>query len=208
MWHFSKKILSGLIVSATLTMAHAQHEAAPPAEAVHGGAPAATAEPNYSGRQDNAWVELQKELGVLKAKLDAEQGIVSELLEGKKNNKGALSQDQVNQLSSHDKKLQELTKEYTQKLNQFELKYPEKGQELGRQYTRKKGNQPQMSEKPTTLESRVQKINKKIKEHYKESAESGTVDQILRKIKAKKNGNSESEKVKPIDVTDKITVVK
>jgi HD superfamily phosphohydrolase len=163
---------------------------------------------NYSGRQDNAWVDLQKELGELKVKLDAEQGIVSELLESKKNIKGVIAEDQVEQLRQHDKKLQELTKEYTKKLNDFDLKYPEKGQELGRQYSRKKSTIVSIDQKPTTLDSRVQKINKKIKEQYRGSGELSTVDQIVRKIKAKKNPNSEVEKTKPIDVTDKMTVVK
>ncbi len=191
MWPFKLTII--FVILAVFQFGRAQSE------------PATTDSPVFSGHQDNSWEDLQKEIGILKAKVDAEQAIVSELLENKKTNETKITQDQVNQLNQHDKKLQELTKEYVQKLNQFQLRYPEKGQAVGRQYTRKNSLKSDAPGKPTTIENRVQKINKKIKDQYRKSGDAETVEQIVRKIKEKKK---QSDKTKPIDVTDKMTVVK
>ena len=151
----------------------------------------------YSGRQDNAWVEMQKELTALKIKLDAQQAIVSELLTAQKSNKSNLPRDQVEQLKNHDQVLKNLTIEYAKALNKFELKYPEKGQSAARQYSRSQAKSVGQESK-VDLEKSLDKMNHKIEQQYKT------------KIKAQKKPLVPAAPVKParIDITDKITVVK
>ena len=155
---------------------------------------------NYSGQQDESWVQLQTELTSAKTKMDAQQTIVTELLVSKKNNKGRLSKDQVDQLSLNHQKLQDLIKKYNEKFQAFENMHPEKGQTFGRQYSRKKEQTLNEMESSLTLDGRIRKINKKIKAQF------GVEDN------AEKNTNSADKPPAPFkpknDVTEKIIIVK
>jgi hypothetical protein len=162
MLHFKYFLKSLLIVNLLNLSAMANEEKT---EAKHEGAAASAhqASPEFSGQQDDAWVKFQADVVSAKTKLDAEQAIVTELLVSKKNNKGRIGKDQVDQLNEHHKKLQEMVKDYNEKLNELEIKYPEKGQALGRQYSRKKEQSLDQMESFLTLDGRIRKINKKIK---------------------------------------------
>lgn len=164
-------------------------------------------EVEFSGQQDESWMQLQTELGTLKTKLDAEQALVNELLINKKNQKSAIRKDQIDQLNQHHKKLIEQTKEYNQKLSDFEQRYPEKGQALGRQYNRRYTPSLGEMENTLTLEGRIQKINKKIKTQYSIPETSDSVQKKMPKTDAEKTQSL--KKTKPAyDVTDKIIMVK
>ena len=157
----------------------------------------------FSGNQDDNWVKMQADVVLAKTRLDAQRTVVNELLVSKKNNKGRIAKDQVDQLNVNHQKLLELSKEYNQKFNEFEIKYPEKGQTLGRQYNRKVEQSLDQMENSLTLEGRIRKMSKKIKSQY------GTEDQLMTSPQKLKAVEKLTPTVKPKDdITEKIILVK
>ncbi len=157
----------------------------------------------FSGNQDENWVKMQADVVLVKTRLDAQRAVVTELLVSKKNNKGRIAKDQVDQLNLNHQKLQELSKEYNQKFNEFEIKYPEKGQSFGRQYNRKTELSLDQMENSLTLEGRIRKMSKKIKAQYGTEAQPATsaqkpkaVEKLTQPVKSKD------------DITEKIILVK
>lgn len=203
--HFFKALLIISLFSLSATANEEKAEAAPAA-----GAPSESAE--FSGQQDDHWVKLQADVVSAKTKLDAQQAIVTELLVSKKNNKGRIGKDQVDQLNSNHQKLQELVKDYNQKLHDFEIKYPEKGQALGRQYSRKKEQSLDQMENSLTLDGRIRKINKKIKAQFGVEENSELPEKKMPQTSADKKLKAVekiSQPVKPKDdITEKIILVK
>ncbi len=194
MWIF--KLFAIVMIGFFNLQAHAQEPAVP-----------ATSNITFSGRQDDSWQHMQTELGNMKLRLDAQEAIVTELLLNKRNNKGRLSKDQIDQLSINHKKLTDLNKEYDQKLSEFELRYPEIGQSAGRQYVRKKISSLEEMEKSLTLDGRIKKINKKIKSQY--SSSENREPKPKKVLKTDAENKQETKPVKPLnDVTDKIIIVK
>jgi hypothetical protein len=166
----------------------------------------------YSGKQDDSWVHLQSELTAVKTKMDAQQAIVTELLVSQKNNKGRIAKDQVDQLSQNYKKLQELIKEYNEKLQAFENRHPEKGQTLGRQYSRKKAQTLDQMESSLTLDGRIRKINKKIRSQFGVEDKTELLEKKVLQTHTEKNSKSTDKMTAPPkpkdDVTEKIIIVK
>ncbi len=186
-------------------------------EEKHDAAAAAHQAPTeFSGKQDDTWIKFQADVVAAKTKLDAEQAIVTELLVSKKNNKGRIGKDQVDQLNEHHKKLQEMIKNYNEKLNALEVKYPEKGQALGRQYSRKKEQSLDQMESSLTLDGRIRKINKKIKAQFGAEDSSELSGQKMPETSADKKSKSTlkiPEKTpQPSspqdDITEKMIIVK
>lgn len=210
MWLFNFKILFVLVLFIASKDVQANEGAKPEGHGEAAGSSAVS--PEYSGKQDDSWMKLQTELVTDKTKLDAEQAIVTDLLLSKKNNKGRIGKDQVDQLNEHHKKLQEMIKDYNQKLSDFENKHPEKGQAFGRQYKRKKEQSLDQMENSLTLDGRIRKVNQKIKAQF----------EVVEESKPQKKNDSEnnssvntktpenaSNKTKPKpDITEKIILVK
>ncbi len=202
--HFFKSLLIIGLLSSNVMANEEKHEAAPAA------APQESTE--FSGQQDDTWMKMQADVVSAKTKLDAQQAIVTELLVSKKNNKGRIGKDQVDQLNSNHQKLQDLVKDYNQKLNAFEIKYPEKGQALGRQYSRKQEQSLDQMENSLTLDGRIRKINKKIKAQFGVEENSELPEKKMPQTSADKKSKSVekiSQPVKPKDdITEKIILVK
>ena len=157
----------------------------------------------FSGNQDESWVTMQADVVLAQTRADAQRAVVTELLVSKKNNKGRIAKDQVDQLNLNHQKLQELVKEYNLKFNEFEIKYPEKGQSLGRQYNRKTEQSLDQMENSLTLEGRIRKMSKKIKTQY------GTAEQPITSAQKPKTAEKLTQPVKPKDdITEKIILVK
>ncbi len=160
---------------------------------------------DFSGQQDEEWMVLQSDLISIKSKLDAQRITVNELLLSKKNNKGRIPKDQVDQLNDEYKKLKDLLKDYNKRLSLFEVKYPEKGQLAGRQYSRKKIQTLDQMESSLTLDGRVRKINKKINSQFKVEEKSDAADKPVSRL----GDGKISQPAKPkADVTEKIIIVK
>ena len=209
MLHFKHFLKSLLIISLFSLNAVANEDKAQAAPAA--AAPQESAA-EYSGQQDDNWMKLQADVVSAKTKLDAQQAIVTELLVSKKNNKGRIGKDQVDQLNSNHQKLQEMVKDYNQKLNAFEIKYPEKGQALGRQYSRKKEQSLDQLENSLTLDGRIRKINKKIKAQFGVEESSELPEKKMPQTSADKKSKAVekiSQPAKPKDdITEKIILVK
>lgn len=204
--HFFKALLIISLLSLNVMANEGEkHEAAPAA-----GAPAESSE--FSGQQDDSWVKLQADVVSTKTKLDAQQAIVTELLVSKKNNKGSIGKDQVDQLNSNHQKLQEMVKDYNQKLHDFEIKYPEKGQALGRQYSRKKEQSLEQLENSLTLDGRIRKINKKIKAQFGVEENSALPEKKMPQTSADKKPKAIEKTPQPVkpkdDITEKMIIVK
>lgn len=193
-----------------------------------------SASESYSGTQSDEWIKMEAELNALKGKLDAQQGIVQGLLPHPKAAAGGehkpppppagpqkSMQEKLAELNQESAKYQEMSEEYNKKLKEFQSRYPEKGQALGRKYQRSKGSESnhegQSSEKPLDLDGRIKQLNQKIKSQYKnESAESAKPP--VKKTNEKKHNNSRNHdsQSKPQkspanprkDVTEKIIIVK
>lgn len=203
--HFSKVLLVISLISSSAMAVEGKPEEVP-AEGV------SAESAGYSGQQDDAWMKLQADVVSIKTKLDAQQAIVTELLLSKKNNKGRIGKDQVDQLNSNHQKLQEMIKNYNQKLNAFEIKYPEKGQALGRQYSRKKEQSLEQMENSLTLDGRIRKINKKIKAQFGIEENSELPEKKVPQTSADKKTKPVDKISQPIkpkdDITEKIIIVK
>ncbi|MBC7459024.1 MAG: hypothetical protein H7235_12135 [Bdellovibrionaceae bacterium] len=213
MSHFKQSLKALLIIGlfGLNVMANdKKHEAATAEAAPEAGATLESAE--YSGQQDDDWMKLQDDVVSTKTKLDAQQAIVTELLVSKKNNKGRIGKDQVDQLNSNYQKLQEIIKDYNQKLNAFEIKYPEKGQALGRQYNRKKEQSIEQMESSLTLDGRIRKINKKIKAQFGVEQNSELPEKKMPQTSADKKTKPAEKISQPVkvkdDITEKIIIVK
>lgn len=195
----------------------------------HGEAPAAgAAKPveSYSGTQSDEWVKAEAELNALKAKLDAQQGLVQNLLPQKPHAASAAeegghkppppagppksNQEKAAELNKEFAKYKELVEEYNKKVKDFESRYPEKGQALGRKYPRVKNKEIESLEKTLTLDGRIQRLNKKINSQYNHSPENKVEENAHQNSHPQKPQSDLQEKPSPQrkDVTDKIIIVK
>jgi hypothetical protein len=190
-----------LFVFLFLLTAQAQHgEAAAPA----GEAPA---QKEFSGQQNEKWVEIQKSLLELKIKVDAQKNLVTDLLKSKQHNEGKMPQEEIETLKKEHERLQNLTKDYNQMLADFQFRFPEKGLEAGRKYIRLENQSLEDMENSPTLQGRLKKLNKKIKKQYQaEEKESKVLEQ--KDLNHKIPKFQDSKKNTEPDVTEKIIILK
>ncbi len=164
----------------------------------------------YSGSQNEFWLKAQADISSLKSKIDAQQKSVDEILVNQKANAKNSDQEQRKNLIQKHKELLEMIKNYNKKLNDFEIKYPEKGIEIGRTYQRKKKQSIDQIENQLTLEGRIKKLNKTINSQF-QAYPSGPV-KPKENVSEKPHEALPSEiiiKKKPKnDVTDKLIIVK
>lgn len=165
---------------------------------------------DFSGSQNDEWTKIQAELGKQKGKLDNQEKIVTELLKAKRSVEGSISPAEIANLNTQHEKLQELTKEYNKLLEEFHYRFPEKGQAGARKYIRQENQSLDQMEKNLSLEGRLKKLQKKIKAQYApEPIEKSEVSQPAQTHSAKPSTNKPAaEKVKNIDITEKITFEK
>lgn len=164
----------------------------------------ATGSVEYSGKQSDDWVKVETELSAVKTKLDAQKAQLDQLLDlSKKNQK--MTKEQMTLLNETFAKYKAMVQEYNEKLEAFELKYPEKGQAEKRTYQRLKVQGSEEVSYTSTLSSRIKAINKKIESQYG----------LKKIIKTEKNKKDEivppAYKATPIKknpITDKIILVK
>lgn len=158
----------------------------------------------YSGKQSDDWVKVETELSVLKTKLDAQKIQLDQLLEMSKRNQ-KMTKEQMSSLNETFAKYKVMVQEYNEKLEAFELKYPEKGQSEKRTYQRYKVQGAEEATYTSTLSSRIKAINKKIESQYGNKkivkTEKSKIDTVI--VPANK-GTS----IKKNSITDKIILVK
>jgi hypothetical protein len=123
-------------------------------------------EKEFSGRQNEKWIEVQNELVKLKTKVDAQSVIVENLLKSKKHNSGKVSREEIEELKKEYEKLKELTEEHNKVLVDFQFRFPEKGLETGRKYIRIENQSMEQMENNTTFEGRLKRLYLKIKKQF------------------------------------------
>lgn len=186
-------------------------------ESAHGSSGAATAagsvvSPQYSGKQNQDWAEIQTKLATLKAKLDAQEAVVKSLMGSSSHgsashqapsggehgapsaagNGGAgASSANVNSsevLKAEHKKWQNLILEYNTVQHEYETRYPEKGVKELRVYKRIEPSEIEDTQKEMTLEGRVNQLHQKIVKQYRPA-----IEPVVKSKKIKKNDLIKSE---------------
>jgi len=203
----------------------------------HGGggaAPAATeASAHYSGKQSQAWSEIQTKLAALKAKVEAQEAVVKSLISSSHSTSGAghgesqapaagghggggavvptVSGSVVELLRVEHQKWQQLVEEYNQLNHEYETKFPEKGIKESRVYQRLESSDLETFEKQMTVDEKINESHQKIIKQYPRAFKdkldsSGSADVKKKKThqKNKKAVESESEN----SVTDTILLKK
>lgn len=152
---------------------------------------------DISGHQTQEWSLMQKELGDKKGKIEVQKKFVEELLAKSKIENADMSPEQVKELKENHKKLTELTEDYNQQLNKYEMRFPEKGLTQGRKYFRIDNLTLEQFESRMTLEAREKKLIQKIRTQYSKPEE----DEIQKQA-------YDPKKDKKPEVTDQIILVK
>lgn len=187
-------------------------------ESAHGGGGAATAtgsvvSPQYSGKQNQDWAEIQTKLATLKAKLDAQEAVVKSLMGSSSHGSSShqapsggehgappaaghggagASSANVNSsevLKAEHKKWQDLILEYNTVQHEYETRYPEKGVKELRVYKRIEPSEIEDTQKEMTLEGRVNQLHQKIVKQYRPA-----IEPVVKPKKIKKNDSIKSEK--------------
>ena len=187
-------------------------------ESAHGGGGAATAagsvvSPQYSGKQNQDWAEIQTKLATLKAKLDAQEAVVKSLMGSSSHGSSSSHQApaggehgappaaghggagasaaNVNSsevLKAEHKKWQDLILEYNTVQHEYETRYPEKGVKELRVYKRIEPSEIEDTQKEMTLEGRVNQLHQKIVKQYRPE-----IEPVVKSKKSKKNDSIKSE---------------
>lgn len=123
-------------------------------------------EADQSGSQSQEWATIQGNLSDMRGKIIVEQRVLEEKLAAGKAGGGRLSAEQVQSIKDQHKKLSEMTNNYNELLNKFELRFPERGQQMGRKYFRIDNLTLEQIENRMTLEDRRNSLIKKIRTQY------------------------------------------
>lgn len=164
----------------------------------------------YSGHQTEEWVAIQNKLGQLKNKVDQQALLVQSLIDSKKKHGGSTTQTHIDELKKEHQKLLDLNKEYNGLLNDFNYRFPEKGKNEKRMYSRIENQSLEELEKNQTFEGRLKKLQKKIQnkfhiENNKTVQNEGLPDQKKhQKIPVGSKAADETSK----DITDKLKLEK
>lgn len=153
------------------------------------GSEAKKVESDYSGMQNDDWMKAQKDLQAAQAKYENAQKELEKQKEISLQREN-LTSATLTAINAALKNVKDTEKEYKELLSEYNTRYPEKGQSVGRKYERLSGSkeskmQHNVLEKPQTLEEKVQTLNQKLKKQY------GSVEETL-----KNDVNIESKKKK------------
>ena len=121
---------------------------------------------DQSGSQSQEWATIQGNLSDMRGKIIVEQRLLEEKLSAGKAGGGRLSAEQVESIKTQHKKLSDMTNNYNELLNKFELRFPERGQQIGRKYFRIDNLTLEQIENRMTLEDRRNSLVKKIRTQY------------------------------------------
>lgn len=168
----------------------------------------------YSGVQTDEWAKAQKDLQTAKIKYDNDQKTLNELKQSAETQDN-LSKDFLKKINEATQTLKASEANYLRFLNQYNLRFPEKGLNVGRKYERSDSEQAgleSVEEKPQGLEAKLRKLQRNIRRQYLRTAAAKSASGTGTKILFKKQNSDESSDKKPnnssSDVTDTITIEK
>ncbi|MBC7421525.1 MAG: hypothetical protein H7328_12430 [Bdellovibrio sp.] len=124
----------------------------------------------YSGKQSSEWADVQKKLADAKAKLEAQDILVKNLIIEKSQSTGSEQNNKNEQIQVEHRKLQKMTDDYNLLRSDYETKFPEKGVKESRIYNRAEVKSIEGMQSDLTLEGRLNKLHNKVISQYPRSA--------------------------------------
>lgn len=137
-------------------------------------------EQNYSGSQSEDWSKAQNDLSSSKQKLINEE-IKLNNLKNAVANKEKMTAAEALEINTTEKNVKKYQQEYNQMNNHYLSRYPERGLQQKRKYTRPSNDEvladsqkhrkknPSVEEKPQTLENQLNTLKTKINNQYKKN---------------------------------------
>lgn len=165
----------------------------------------------YSGKQNEEWLTVQNQLTTLKGRVGNQKKLVENLILQKESVKGAQQTAVIDELKKAHLELIRLIGQYNETSTTFETKFPEKGGSLGRVYKRLDPANIDAMENKMTLEGRLQKLDRTIKNKYsKGPPKDETENQTVKKNKKNLINTDTGPQLKPpeVQVTDQIILQK
>jgi hypothetical protein len=168
----------------------------------------------YSGAQTDEWSKAQKDLQTAKIKYENDVKTLEELKHSAEMQEN-LSKDSLAKINEATKTVKTSEANYLRFLNQYNLRFPEKGLNVGRKYERsgpEREGLESVEEKPQGVEAKLRKLNRNIKRQYLSTEVASATSGSAKKAPFKKQSSDESGETSPNktsgDVTDTITIEK
>jgi len=170
-------------------------------------AKAAAKDVSYSGAQNEEWSKIQKDVQTAKIKFENDKKALADLKHSAEIQEN-LSKESLAKINEATKTMKASEANYLRFLNQYNLRFPEKGLDVGRKYERPDSERDgieTVEEKPQDVEAKLRRLNRNIKHQYLNAEDP-------KKKPKKKLSSGESSETLPqtpaADVTEKITIEK
>lgn len=161
----------------------------------------------YSGAQSEEWSKIQKDVQTAKIKFENDKKALEDLKHSAEMQEN-LSKDSLVKINEAKKTMKASQANYLRFLNQYNLRFPEKGLDVGRKYERTDSERDgieTVEEKPQGVEAKLRRLNRNIKHQYLNAEDP-------KKKPKKKQSSDETSETLPqtpaADVTDEITIEK
>ncbi len=184
------------------------------AKKAEGGKAAPAPEKVYSGVQSDEWAKAQKDVQTAKIKFENDKKALEELKKSAELQEN-LSKESLAKINEATKTMKASEVNYLRFLNKYNLRFPEKGLDVGRKYERSGSERDgieTVEEKPQGVEAKLRRLNRNIKHQYLGNSEAETNSKDPKRNRKKKQTSGESSENLPQpeanDVTEKITIEK
>ncbi len=127
---------------------------------------APTEKVDVSGSQSLEWTTIQGDLSNRLGKILVEQRILEEMLTSSKAAGERIPPEKLKEIKEQHRKVESMTKDYNELLAKFELRFPERGQQMGRKYYRIDNLTLEQIENRMSLDERRNSLIKKIRTQY------------------------------------------
>lgn len=171
-------------------------------------------EATYSGAQNDEWSKAQKDLQTAKVKYENDKKALDELKNTAELQEN-LSKESLAKINEATKIMKTSEANYLRLLNQYNLRFPEKGLDVGRKYDRSDAERDgieTVEEKPQGVEAKLRKLNRNIKRQYLSQEDANSTSGSVKTKALKKQSSDESKEAwpqtQPGDVTDTIKIKK
>lgn len=161
----------------------------------------------FSGAQNEEWSKIQKDVQTAKIKFENDKKALEDLKNAAEMQEN-LSKDSLVKINEAKKAMKASQANYLRFLNQYNLRFPEKGLDVGRKYERSDSERDgieTVEEKPQGVEAKLRRLNRNIKHQYLNAEDP-------KKKPKKKQSSGETSETLPqtpaADVTDEITIEK
>lgn len=168
----------------------------------------------YSGAQSDEWSKAQKDVQTAQIRYENDKRMLEELRQAAESQEN-LSKDSLAKINEATAAVKASQQNYIRLMSLYNLRFPEKGLDVGRKYKRlgaeRSGIEEEtVEEKPQGVEAKLRRLNKNIEHQYLNSSDSNTEDKNKKKKSqpmAEPTKQSSDEPVKD-NVTEKIILGK